>query len=62
MSKEEIKEEINKTLDQFSDNALTDLLAFLKGLQHHNSISLTSGGNLSKLLAEESELLQRLAQ
>jgi len=28
MSKEEIKQEINKALDQFSDKALNDLLSF----------------------------------
>ena len=32
MSKEEIKSEISKVLDQFSDTALTELLAFLKDL------------------------------
>jgi len=32
MSKEEIKTEINKVLDHFSDKALSELLLFLKEL------------------------------
>ena len=32
MSKEEIKQEIGKVLDNFSDRALGELLAFLKEL------------------------------
>lgn len=32
MSKEEIKSEINKVLDHFSDKALHELLRFLKEL------------------------------
>jgi hypothetical protein len=62
MSKEEIKQEINKALDQFSDKALNDLLSFLKGFQNQHAISLLSGENLKKVLAEDRDLLQRLAQ
>ncbi len=62
MSKEEIKQEINKTLDNFSENALQDLLSFLKQFHSQPSLSLFSGDHLKRLLAEDKELLERLAQ
>jgi phosphoserine phosphatase len=60
MSKEEIKYEINKVLEHFSDKALTELLAFLKELdtQQANSTSQL----LQKILTEDKELLFKLAQ
>ena len=62
MSKEEIKYEINKVLDQFSDEALAELLAFLRELdvKKEKKISLTS--SLSKILSDDKELLTKLAQ
>jgi len=62
MSKEEIKQEISKELDSFSENALQDLLSFLKKLHSREKLSLLSGGHLEQLLNEDRELLQRLAQ
>jgi hypothetical protein len=62
MSKEEIKQEISKELDSFSENALQDLLSFLKKLHSGEKLSLFSGDHLKMLLAEDKELLQRLAQ
>lgn len=62
MSKEEIKQEITKTLDQFSEQALQDLLSFLKQFHATKSISLFSGDHFKRLLAEDKELLERLAQ
>jgi len=62
MSKEEIKQEIIRNLDQFSEKALEDLLAFLKHLQAPESVSLFSGDHFKRLLTEDKELLERLAQ
>jgi len=62
MSKDEIKYEINKVLDQFSDKALEDLLTFLKNLEGTHSTSLMDKTNLDKILAEDKELLQKLAK
>lgn len=62
MSKEEIKQEISKTLDQFSEPALQGLLSFLKQFHSQQSVSLFSGDHFKRLLAEDKELLQRLAQ
>jgi hypothetical protein len=62
MSKEEIKQEITKALDQFSERALQDLLSFLKQFYSQQSISLFSGDHFKRLLTEDKELLERLAQ
>lgn len=61
MSKEEIKYEINKVLDHFSDKSLEELLSFLKSIEEKNS-SIFRQDSLKKILAEDKELLQKLAQ
>ncbi|MEI8073207.1 MAG: hypothetical protein WCH78_00550 [Bacteroidota bacterium] len=62
MSKEEIKYEIGKVLDQFSDKALTELLSFLKELDSCNVVETSINSSLNKILAEDKELLAKLAQ
>ena len=62
MSKEEIKLEITKALDQFSESALMDLLSFLKQFPSSHDQSLFSGDHLERLLNEDKELLEKLAQ
>ena len=61
MSKEEIKYEISKVLDQFPDEALGEILNFLKNLEaKQHEISIKS--SLNKILLEDKDLLTRLAQ
>ena len=62
MSKEEIKYEISKVLDHFSDKALGELLAFLKELDTKQEIKTATPFSLNKILAEDKELLAKLAQ
>jgi hypothetical protein len=63
MSKEEIKDEIGKVLDHFSDKALAELLAFLKELDTRNAeVKSPIHTSLSKILTEDKELLAKLAQ
>lgn len=62
MSKEEIKYEISKVLDHFSDKALTELLAFLKELDSKHESSSSTDSFLRKILSEDKELLAKLAQ
>lgn len=62
MSKEEIKYEISKVLDQFSDKALVELLAFLKELDTKKDVKINLAASLSKILSEDKELLAKLAQ
>ncbi len=60
MSKEEIKYEINKVLDNLSDKSLEDLLNFLKKFGSKDS-SLFDQESLKSILSEDKELLQKLA-
>lgn len=62
MSKEEIKYEINKVLDHFSDKALEELLLFLKELDSTHESHKSFATPLHRILIEDSELLARLAQ
>ncbi len=62
MYKEEIKYEINKVLDHFSDKALQDLLEFLKELESKQPISHTTNINLERILPEDNDLHEKLAK
>ena len=62
MAKDDIKFEINKVLDLFSDKALSDLLAFLKSIENNRSKSLFNAKNLDKILNEDKDLLEKLAR
>ena len=61
MSKEEIKQEISKVLDEFSDKALTELLAFLKELDFKSKSNTSTSSLLYKVLLEDKELLAKLS-
>lgn len=62
MSKDQLKQEINKVLDQFPDGALQDLLSFLKNIESRRVISLLQGDNFKKILSEDKALLEKLAK
>jgi hypothetical protein len=62
MSKDEIKYEINKVLDLLPDKALEDLLSFLKNIETKSKDSLLDSSRLKKILTQDKELLQKLAQ
>lgn len=62
MSKEEIKFEISKVLDHFSDKALAELLEFLKNLDNQNDNDFFISSSLKQILLEDKELLAKLAQ
>lgn len=62
MSKEEIKYEISKVLDHFSDKALAELLAFLRELDTRKESTISANSSLNKILTEDKELLAKLAQ
>lgn len=62
MSKEEIKYEIGKVLDQFSHQALQELLTFLKELDAKENNKIKINAALTKILLEDKKLLTKLAQ
>ena len=62
MSTNEIKDEINKVLDHFSDEALGELLKLLKELDSKHDRKLSSSVLLNRILQEDKELLAKLAQ
>jgi hypothetical protein len=62
MSKDEIKYEINKVLDHFSDQALEDLLNFLKEFDSKKEANKSFTAPLDQILKEDANLLSRLAQ
>jgi len=62
MSNDELRSEINKVLDKFSDKALEELYSYLKKLQNSNSSLLSNPKDLHKILSEDKQLLQKLAR
>lgn len=62
MSKEEIKYEINKVLDQFSDKALSELSFFLKELDKKPESDNSFTSLLDQIISEDKKLLAKLAQ
>ena len=62
MSKEEMKHEISKVLDHFSDGALEELLAFLRQLEQKHKTSIINSDQLHRILQEDRQLLEKLAQ
>ncbi len=62
MAKDEIKYEIIKVLDNFSDKALAELLTFLKELDIRNESKISDNSPFNKILTEDKELLSKFAQ
>jgi hypothetical protein len=62
MTSIEIKTEIQKVLDQVPENVLEDVLDFLKELQGKSTDQIKLANNLRKILSEDRELLEKLAQ
>jgi len=62
MSKNEVKEEINKVLESVSDEALESILSYLKEIISKSDADLILSNNLNKILSEDKEVLERLAK
>jgi hypothetical protein len=58
----EVKERIKDILQTVSDDALDVVLMYLESYQNKNDEGLNLAKYLSKILKEDSELLDRLAQ
>jgi hypothetical protein len=62
MSKNEVKEQINKVLDNVSDEALESILGYLQELISKSETDFILSNNLNKILSEDKEVLERLAK
>ena len=62
MTKTEIQSEIQKALESVPENVLQDVLAFLKELQEQPEDKVRLTNNLRRILSEDKDLLEKLAQ
>ena len=62
MTKTRIQSEIQKVLDSVPENVLQDVLDFLKELQEQPAEKVRLTNKLRQILAEDKDLLGKLAQ
>lgn len=62
MSKNEVKEQINKVLDNVPEEVLESILNYLKELLSKSQSDLILSNNLNKILLEDKEVLEKLAK
>ena len=62
MTTKEIKLEIHKALDNIPENALQIILEYLKELEGKTADQIKLAKNLRDILAEDKDLLERLAK
>jgi hypothetical protein len=62
MTKKQLHSEIQKVLDNVPETILQDVLDFLKALQDQPADKVKLTNNLRKILSEDKELLEKLAQ
>ncbi|HMG09001.1 MAG TPA: hypothetical protein VK609_10855 [Mucilaginibacter sp.] len=62
MTSTDIKIEIQKVLDQVPEDALADVLSFLKELQQQPAENIKLTHHLKQILSDDKELLEKLAQ
>lgn len=62
MTKLQIKTEIDKILESVPENVLVNVLDFLKEIQTQSEEKVEMANNIRQILAEDKELLERLAK
>lgn len=62
MTKTEIQSEIQKVLDSVPETVLKDVLDFLKELKEQPADKTRLARNLRQILADDKDLLEKLAQ
>jgi hypothetical protein len=62
MTAKQIKTEIQKVLDSVPEMVLEDILNYLKTIQSKPSDAISLSQNIRKILNEDRELLEKLAQ
>jgi hypothetical protein len=62
MTTVQYKTEILKELDQVREDALKDILDYVKQVQHQSPIEAKRHKNFKKILSEDDKLFERLAK
>jgi len=62
MSSKDLKDRINKVLDEIPEDVLGDVLDYLKSLTNKTKTSLKLTHDLRQILDEDKYLLERLAK
>ena len=62
MATKEIKEKIYKVLDNMSDDILEDVFKYLMSLTNKSRSNILLSQHLGRILEEDKNLLERLAQ
>jgi uncharacterized tellurite resistance protein B-like protein len=58
----EVKTEIQKVLDEVPENVLPQILDYLKQIQNQSADQAKFNNNLKRILTEDNDLFERLAQ
>ena len=62
MSSQEIKQEISKVIEEVPESVLAEILSYLKQIQGLPKDKIEMSEHLKKILREDKDLLQRLAE
>lgn len=62
MTSIELKKEIQSVLDKLPEESLADVLAFLRSIDELNASKVLMADNLRRILNEDKQLLEKLAQ
>jgi hypothetical protein len=62
MTARDLKDKINQVLDKMPDEVLEDVFKYLKSLTGKSAHEIKLSQNLGKILEEDKNLLERLAQ
>ena len=62
MSSQEIKQEISKVIEEVPESVLAEILGYLKQIQSLPKDKIEMSEHLKKILREDKDLLQRLAE
>lgn len=57
-----VKEKINKVINDIPEDVLEDVLKYLKSLTNKSKEEVTLSQNLSKIIDEDKNLLEKLAE
>ena len=62
MTTKQLKTEIQRVLDEVPESVLEEVLKYLKDLRGKSTEKIQTSNNLRKIISEDRELLNRLAE